>query len=55
MMNTRPVFKAQFSRGFVAVGPCKRCGKPVGSHGQHQFFIGLRFCIRKYIADRRAA
>jgi hypothetical protein len=54
MMNTRLVFKPRV-RPFVAVGACPRCAKPVGANGQHQFLIGLRFCMKKYMADRRAA
>lgn len=49
------LFKPSFSRGFVAVGICPRCGKPVGANGQHQFFIGLRFCILQYRARKAAS
>jgi hypothetical protein len=48
-------FKPNFSRGFIPAGLCDRCGKVVGTHGQHQFLVGLLFCVRKSIQQKKEA
>jgi hypothetical protein len=55
MRAFRKHFNPEFNPTFVAVGPCKHCGKPADRFGGHQFMVGFRFCVRKMMAARRAA